>query len=223
MASGYTYPVRDGEVTSLTEFALSCARAMGAAIHQRDDGAGPIAEVPDSSSEYAARRLAFARDHLAEALARTPNEWAALQEQRRAQVEEAYAAAALERAQHRERYEAMLLQVMAWTPPSAAHEGLKTFMIEQLQDSIRFDCDITESSVPPLIEPEVYAAREIDAARRTLALAEEYWDQEQERVATQRAWVRDLRASLPSEHDHDEQCCSEHGTHTMPHRGCILR
>lgn len=23
--------------------------------------------------------------------------------------------------------------------------------------------------------------------------------------------------------DHAERCCSEHGTHSMPHRGCILR
>lgn len=25
------------------------------------------------------------------------------------------------------------------------------------------------------------------------------------------------------EHDHEKHCCSEHGTHTMPHKGCILR
>lgn len=23
--------------------------------------------------------------------------------------------------------------------------------------------------------------------------------------------------------DHDERCCREHGTHSMPHKGCILR
>lgn len=25
------------------------------------------------------------------------------------------------------------------------------------------------------------------------------------------------------EHDHDTYCCTIHGTHAMPHRGCVLR
>jgi hypothetical protein len=29
--------------------------------------------------------------------------------------------------------------------------------------------------------------------------------------------------SSTCEHNHDEACCSEHGTHVMPHRGCALR
>lgn len=24
-------------------------------------------------------------------------------------------------------------------------------------------------------------------------------------------------------HDHAERCCPEHGTHTSPHKGCVLR
>lgn len=24
-------------------------------------------------------------------------------------------------------------------------------------------------------------------------------------------------------HDHDARCCTEHGTHTTPHKGCVLR
>ena len=25
------------------------------------------------------------------------------------------------------------------------------------------------------------------------------------------------------EHDHEARCCAEHGTHTTPHKGCLLR
>lgn len=37
MANGYTYRVEDGEITSLRDFALFCARAFGAAITMRDE------------------------------------------------------------------------------------------------------------------------------------------------------------------------------------------
>lgn len=28
---------------------------------------------------------------------------------------------------------------------------------------------------------------------------------------------------VTAEHDHTQRCCTDHATHSMPHRGCILR
>lgn len=222
MATGYTYPVRDGKVTSFAEFALECARGMGAAIHQRDDGPGPITEMPVDDFEQ--RHAEKARANLAAALDRTPTEWAELQAQRHAAAEKALADAAIEQAQIRERYEAMLLQVLAWKPPTDEHIGLKNFMVEQLEQSIRFDCpDARSEVVPPMLDPAVYAAREIDHARDQHDRAEQDARQARERVAAQRAWVRNLRESLLGTHDHTDTCCRWCGTHVTPHRGCILR
>lgn len=30
-------------------------------------------------------------------------------------------------------------------------------------------------------------------------------------------------AELKARHEHDKRCCREHGTHSSPHVGCILR
>ena len=39
------------------------------------------------------------------------------------------------------KYEAMLAKVNKWTPPTPDHENLKKFMIEQIESSIKFDCE----------------------------------------------------------------------------------
>ena len=37
MPTGYTADIQDGKITTLREYALSCARAFGALIMMRDD------------------------------------------------------------------------------------------------------------------------------------------------------------------------------------------
>lgn len=38
-----------------------------------------------------------------------------------------------------------------------------------------------------------------------------------------RAYRDRALAAIDPSHDHFDRCCREHGTHSMPHRGCILR
>jgi len=40
----------------------------------------------------------------------------------------------------KDRLEKMLQSAKEWQPPSAEHEGLKKFMIEQLEETIEYDC-----------------------------------------------------------------------------------
>ena len=47
----------------------------------------------------------------------------------------------LEREQTRSRYEAMLEKVYAWKPPHDDFIKSKEFMIQQIKQSIEFDCD----------------------------------------------------------------------------------
>lgn len=41
-------------------------------------------------------------------------------------------------------------------------------------------------------------------------------------TATIRKLISDAADAIEA-HDHHARCCPEHGTHAMPHRGCILR
>lgn len=41
-------------------------------------------------------------------------------------------------------------------------------------------------------------------------------------VLTGQVPVRSMPVAT-SHHDHEDQCCREHGFHSTPHKGCILR
>lgn len=64
-------------------------------------------------------------------------------------------------------------------------------------------------------------------AERIINAAHERWQQEQDegRVGGSLAYyaARDLRRAGLLHVDHEQSCCMVHGTHTMPHKGCILR
>src|SRR5699024_10821555 len=75
MATGYTYPLHDGTPITFEQFALNCSRAMGAAIHQRDDNSdAPITEM--TVDDYYATAVAKAEAELLAALDRSDGEWA---------------------------------------------------------------------------------------------------------------------------------------------------
>lgn len=72
MPTGYTAGVEDGTVTTLREYALTCARGMGACIMQRDD---PMNEPPKKQepTDYHVKWLAEAKEKLVQ-LAAMSNE-----------------------------------------------------------------------------------------------------------------------------------------------------
>lgn len=48
------------------------------------------------------------------------------------------------------------------------------------------------------------------------------WDPDIDAPAVCPCFVREHLPAPPA-HDHERVCCTEHGTHSMPHVGCILR
>jgi len=62
----------------------------------------------------------------------------------------------------RKRYEDMLSKVRKWKPPTPDHVDLKKFMIQQLEDSIEFDCFIPE--MPQRLSGEEYKEQQIKKA-----------------------------------------------------------
>jgi hypothetical protein len=93
------------------------------------------------------------------------------------------------------RYEAMLLRVEAWEPPTSEHEGLKRFMAEQLRSSMSFDR--YKSPGPQRLTGPIWLAEEREKAARELEHAEEALREEEERCRDANAWIDALDASLP--------------------------
>lgn len=198
MPTGYADPVRRGEITTLRDFALSCARAFGACITMRDEPAdAPIPEEFQPSTRFYDEKEAAAEARLAELMGLTMadaearaladyTEQVARWHERRAR-----------RAADRERYEAMLTQVEAWTPPGPDHVEFKAFMLQQLRQSIDFDCSDKYDAAPErksgpdwLADARTTATRDLERARRNRA-------EEINRVAGRNRWLRDLRDALP--------------------------
>ena len=199
MPTGYTAPIHDNEPITFEQFALRCSRAMGAAIMQRDETLDVEIQLR-TVGDYEQKNVDKARAELDEALARTDDEWATLQD---AQIrdETAYRAEYMAKTSALAvRYDDMLREVLAWVPPTDEHIGLKKFMIDQLNESIRFDVGQPSGRwLPPISERlsvVEYKAAKIALASKRLADATQRLHEEHERVRSQNAWVVALRDSL---------------------------
>lgn len=195
MPTGYTADLYAGKPTTFEEFTLTAARAMGAAILQRDDAPGPIKEANEPSSYHKA-----ARENAVTKLAVLTNlslaEWAQREKAQREDADRADRESEVKAAAIQVRYEAMLEQVEAWQPPTAEHEGLKKFMRDQLVESIDWDCRVSPRPVRPAADPVAFAKAEIDRAARDVSYHAEKLREDEERAASRSKWVRDLKASL---------------------------
>lgn len=197
MATGYTHDVAEGKVTEFDEFALRCARGMGALILMRDSAKdAPIPKF--EPSEYTEKRLAEAQANLATVEAWSLDEAEAAQAGERAEKIKARDRYESERNAHADRYRAMIAKVEAWTPPTPDHQGLKDFMLSQLAESLEFDCSPLGDYFDPApeLDAEQYRLRQIVKAAKALASAATAWDEEVQRTEDRNRWVRQLRESL---------------------------
>lgn len=196
MATGYTHPVKDGKVTEFSEFAIRCARAMGALITMRD--ASPDAEVPDEvkpSNNYEI----WMNDAISEleVVQSWDNETASAGADAAFKTDmQHYRDAVLERNITHDRYAAMLQEVELWDPPTPEHAGLKKFMREQLVSSIEFDCDKFHLSPPVRLSGEEYRQAKIEALTKNIERLSIQVIEEQDRAAGRTKWIQDLKDSL---------------------------
>lgn len=199
MATGYTYPVKNGEITELNEFVLSCARAMGPFIMQRDD---PHSDLPKKIEERS-----YAQQSLDEYTAQR-NEWINLTDDQRYDLYVEYAKETVksnaetmrEAAVVRERYENMLAQVRAWRVTDEVLEPLRNFMIQQLEDSLEWDAKPYTSEIKSLNE---WVNDKYDLLDRMVKTYEGEVAKEKARVEFQHQYTEALYKSLGMEYDAD--------------------
>lgn len=195
MPSGYTSDIYDGKDVSFTQFALTAARGMGAAIMQRDDAPGPIADEYEPS-DYHEKKLAEARKQVEQFKKLSLADWAKREIADREEMSKVVQESIRVAGERRVRYETMLAQVEAWRPPTPDHEGFKKFMTDQLQSSIDFDCSVTYLKMPPIRTPGEFRDEQIAKAEKDVAYHLDGQKTEIERTAGRNKWVRDLKESL---------------------------
>jgi len=172
-----------------------CARAFGATIEMRDE---PLsAPIPEEfkATTYHAKNLEESKVRLVELAAMPPEEAAA-------RALESYNAECARRAEYErerkakeQRYVRMLAKAHVYVAPTPDHEGLRSFMIDQLQRSIDFDCNFKH---PPLaqVDGQAWLNEQIESAAKDVKYHAEAVQKELELSAQRTAWVKALRESL---------------------------
>lgn len=199
MPTGYTEPVRSGEVTEFRDFAMQCARAFGALIMMRDEPSdAKIPEQFEPSTDYYDRELAEAQKTLIQIEGLTAAECQKRASEAHNQAVLAWEERREKRAGDRARYEAMLAKVRAWEPPSPDHVKFKEFMESQLTESIDFDCSDKWDDYPKFQDGDDWRAATIKEARRKVEYHKEERRKEIECTEGRNTWVSQLRQSLHS-------------------------
>ena len=196
MPTGYTDQIKND--IAFDEFVWTCARGMGALIMMRDAPHGaPIPERFEPSS-YSQDRISEAKVTLnsLEAMSEGQTNAAAITEFETAKE---YRETSISKNNAlRLKYEEMLHHVMHWVPPTSDHMGLKEFMVEQINSSIKFDCNNSyyEDQKITLLTGSEWRDAAVMKAKKDLAYHESDHKKEVERTEDRNDWLSALRRSL---------------------------
>ena len=195
MPTGYTADISKG--INFKTFALNCARAFGALITLRDEASDtPIPDVIEPS-DFNLRKLNEAKARLAklksmtltEADRKSAKDWDEKEQHRLEQLEENKV---LEN-----KYKFMLASAKAWIPPTPDHVGMKEFMIEQIESSIKFDCTSDYYSTPTKrLSADEWLAAATLKVERDVEYHEKNHADELKRAGDKTKWIQELKKSL---------------------------
>lgn len=196
MPTGYTAKLMD-KGQDFRSFVLTCARGMGACIMQRDD---PMDEPPKKQepSAYNSKALQAAITELARLRGMDRDaQYTLACERRNAAVNSR--AESLQRAKdENKRLDDAMAQVVAWTPPTPDHAGLKAFMVEQItisRNSLGYqENDLKEITGKPVMK---FYEEAIEGAEHDIEYHRKELAKEQERTNGRNEWIEQLYKSLP--------------------------
>ena len=194
MPTGYTGGVEDGTMTEFKDFAMLCARAFGALISMRDTDLD--AKIPE---EFKVDPYHVDAIKKAVAESKRVNAMSGAEASREAKKEfdkfTKERAESIERNRvENERYRTMLDKVLRWKPPTKDHEGLKKFMVEQIEMCMRNWSD--GYTVPVLKTGEAWVADQLARCGRDITYHTEEHAKEVQRAKERTEWVKQLRDSL---------------------------
>ncbi len=196
MPTGYTATlVEKGQ--SFPDFILLCARAFGPCIDMREDSLDkpiPTSFKPSSHHKAAIAQAKSALTRLHKStVAQRKAAWAKGRKQRMAE----YQRSKKHQEEENARIDTMIAAVKAWVPPTPDHQGLKDFMLQQLDTSRHtgtyYDRCIAEMEGETFVD---HHRAEVLSAQKDIEYHSKKWDEEVERAAFNTRWVKALRESL---------------------------
>ena len=191
MPTGYTEDIYKGKDVTFKDFALKCARAFGACVHQREENIEdpPKLKKPDTSyyEDKLKKAKAFKKPTKAEYNLYIAKETEYLE---------------IELAKNEKRiadYVAMLVNVKNWQPPTKEHFKFKEFMMEQLNGSIYADSseyyEKELKKIKALTYKDYCDILKMDAENDILSYTDEI-KKEKARTEKSNEWLTELFESL---------------------------
>ena len=192
MPTGYTAGIEDGTITTLRDYALTCARAFGACFSLRDEplGAAPEKILPDTA--YYDSQIQDCTATIKRLMDMSDLE----------REEEAQKAFDLETKRYkdraeeiiltRQRYESLQSATVAWCPPTALSE-LRLFMLQQIEISIRSDWNYV---LPVRLSGDEWRAAEMKEASVRLARYTGERVKILQRAEESNKWLAEVSASV---------------------------
>jgi len=198
MPTGYTSDISKG--ISFKQYALSCARAFGACIEMRDDPADKPIPSEFKPSGYHKQQFNSANKRLKKLKAMSVEDCVKKAKAEHQKSVKYHQDAIKKDADLKSKYEAMLAEVDAYTPPSQDHVEFKKFMHDQIVSSIEFDCmgDYHQNAIKELrlLPGSKWRIAEIAKCRKDIAYHTKEQEKENKRAAGRTQWVQQLRKSI---------------------------
>lgn len=197
MPTGFTDCVRSGEVTDFRTYAMQCSRYFGATILLRDEPMSPDIpkfEVPTYHSD----RIKELTDEREELLGMSGEELDATAEQIYREAMERDQEARQRIALERSRYEAMLEKAKRFEAPTKEHERFAEFIVEQLEQSIEWDCSTRyyDENKPRRMSAREYRDERLQAISKGLSYHKLELGKDIQRTEERNRWVDQLRSAV---------------------------
>lgn len=142
MPTGYTSGILEGKINTFEEYAKICMRAFGATIHLRDENldAKYKERVPDN---YHGKEIIKLSKLLNEVKIQTDELIVSNERNKLKEEKKNYLETIEKRIIDFGKLSRILMRCKIYQPPSPEFEGIKKFMIDQIEKTMDFDCDIT--------------------------------------------------------------------------------
>ena len=198
MPTGYTYKITE-EGYQFNQYVWDCARAFSPFIHMRDEPNSAKITMPEEFSYYQDRldedRLELEKYEamsLAEAEIERDIEYDKCQFDAKKYLAKMMAES--------KKFHTMHAKVLAWNPPTPAHVELRSFMLQQLEETMKYDCNVGYYE-KVLLEPKEsvqdWLDERIGSAQRAVVRRAASAQNEKDLFAQNMKWIQDLKDSVP--------------------------
>ena len=201
MPTGYTAGILDGTTKNFKQFAKQCSRAF--IVHLRDN---PIdSEYKERKpSDYHLKEIEEAKEKLKEVEFLTDEEIVTQRKGELIDSKKYHIKGEQKQKDDKKKMELFLSEAKAYVPPTETHKGIGSFMIEQLEKTIDFDCSGTyhtdalktiDSDIKNVNAIELRAEMKAEALRNIGRHTKEY-NEDLRRSEEHNKWYNDFIESL---------------------------